>query len=126
MRLKKAIPITETRNVEVAMDAINALNHATFWSGDQNINSATFGVIGSMFYPQRVVQFRSEDEKRGGGHGCHQRAQPRHVLERRSEHQLRHLRGDRLHVLSAARGAVRGTLHILMAALWEQLSGARV
>jgi hypothetical protein len=57
MRLKKAIPITETKNVEVAMDAINALNHATFWSGDQNINSATFGVIGSMFYPQRVVQF---------------------------------------------------------------------
>ncbi len=33
------------------MDAINALNHATFWSGDQNINSTTFGVIGSMFYP---------------------------------------------------------------------------
>jgi hypothetical protein len=57
MRLKKAIPITETKKVEVAMDAINALNHATFWSGDQNINSATFGVIGSMFYPQRVVQF---------------------------------------------------------------------
>jgi hypothetical protein len=57
MRLKKAIPITETKKVEVAMDAINALNHATFWSGDQNINSTTFGVIGSMFYPQRVVQF---------------------------------------------------------------------
>jgi hypothetical protein len=57
MRLKKAIPITETKKVEVAMDAINALNHPTFWSGDQNINSATFGVIGSMFYQPRVVQF---------------------------------------------------------------------
>ena len=33
-----------------AMDAFNALNHATFWSGDQNINSTTFGVISSMFY----------------------------------------------------------------------------
>jgi hypothetical protein len=43
--------------VELAMDAINALNHATFWSGDQNINSTTFGVIGSMFYQPRVVQF---------------------------------------------------------------------
>jgi hypothetical protein len=29
----------------------------TFWSADQNINSTTFGVIGSMFYPERVVQF---------------------------------------------------------------------
>jgi hypothetical protein len=57
MRMKKAIPIAETKKVELAMDAINALNHATFWSGDQNINATTFGVIGSMFYPQRVVQF---------------------------------------------------------------------
>jgi hypothetical protein len=77
MRLKKAIPITETKKVELA-------------------------------------------------HGCHQRAQPPHVLERRSEHQLHHLRRDELHVLSAARGAVRGALHILMPPLWEQLSGARV
>ena len=57
MRLKKAIPITETKNVEVAVDAINALNHPTFWSGDQNINSTSFGVMGSMFYQPRVVQF---------------------------------------------------------------------
>ena len=57
MRLKKAIPITETKKLELAMDAINALNHATFWSGDQNINATNFGVIGSMFYLPRVVQF---------------------------------------------------------------------
>jgi len=57
LRLKKSIPITESKKLELAMDAINALNHATFWSGDQNINSTSFGVIGSMFYPQRVVQF---------------------------------------------------------------------
>jgi hypothetical protein len=57
IRLKKTIPIKESKQLELNMDAINALNHATFWSGDQSINSTTFGVIGSMFYPQRVVQF---------------------------------------------------------------------
>jgi hypothetical protein len=57
MKLKKTIPITEAKKVEVAMEAINALNHASFWSGDQNINSTTFGVVSYMFYPQRVVQF---------------------------------------------------------------------
>ena len=40
------------------MDAFNALNHATFWAGDQNINSTTFGTMSSMFYnPPRVMQF---------------------------------------------------------------------
>ena len=57
LKLNKAIPITETKKLELAMEAINALNHATFWSGDQNINSTSFGVIGYMFYPPRVVQF---------------------------------------------------------------------
>src|ERR1035437_6502706 len=66
------------------------------------------------------------DGKSGTGDGCDQRAQSRHLLERRSEYQLHHLRSDRFHVLSAARGAVRGTLHILMPPLWEQVSGARV
>jgi hypothetical protein len=57
MRLKKSIPLTEAKKLELAMDAVNALNHPTFWSGDQNINSTTFGVVSSMFYAQRVVQF---------------------------------------------------------------------
>jgi hypothetical protein len=57
LKLNKAIPITETKKLELAMEAINAFNHATFWSGDQDINSTSFGVIGYMFYPQRVVQF---------------------------------------------------------------------
>ena len=39
------------------MDAINALNHATFYAGDQNINSTTFGQVGFMFFLPRVVQF---------------------------------------------------------------------
>ena len=55
--LIKAVRITEHRNVELRMDAFNALNHATFWSGDQNINSTQFGVIGSIFYPARIMQF---------------------------------------------------------------------
>jgi hypothetical protein len=57
LKLNKAIPITETKKLELAMEAINAFNHATFWSGDQDINSTSFGVIGYMYYPQRVVQF---------------------------------------------------------------------
>ena len=57
MRLRKTVNITEHKSLVLQMDAINALNHATFYSGDQNINATTFGVIGSMFYNPRVVQF---------------------------------------------------------------------
>ena len=57
LRLKKSIPITEAKKIEVAMDALNALNHATFWAGDQNINDTYFGVLGYTFYAPRVVQF---------------------------------------------------------------------
>jgi hypothetical protein len=56
-RVKKIVVIKETQRVELVMDAINALNHATFWSGDQNINSTQFGVVSSMFYAPRIVQF---------------------------------------------------------------------
>lgn len=57
MSLKKKIAITEHQSLDIRMDAFNALNHATFWSGDQNINSNTFGLMSSMFYNPRVVQF---------------------------------------------------------------------
>jgi len=66
MRMQKAIPITETRKLVLMMDAINALNHATFYPGDQYINNfdyssgaitQQFGVISSVFYNARVVQF---------------------------------------------------------------------
>jgi hypothetical protein len=57
MSLLKKIPITEAHNVEFRMDAFNAFNHATFWAGDQNINSNTFGLMSSMFYGSRVMQF---------------------------------------------------------------------
>lgn len=57
MRLKKTLNITEHQKVELLMDAFNAPNHPTFWVGDQNINSSTFGVISSMFYSPRILQF---------------------------------------------------------------------
>jgi hypothetical protein len=63
--LMKTVNITEHQSLELRMEAFNALNHATFWSGDQYINSVLpsqntfqpFGVISSVFYPPRVVQF---------------------------------------------------------------------
>jgi len=55
--LNKAIKFSEAKSIELRMDAINAMNHATFYSGDQNINTTTFGVISSMFYNPRVLQF---------------------------------------------------------------------
>jgi hypothetical protein len=55
--LLKTVNITEHQNVEFRADAFNALNHATFYSGDQNINTTTFGVISSTFYPARIMQF---------------------------------------------------------------------
>jgi hypothetical protein len=57
MSLLKTVKITEHQNVEFRADAFNVLNHATFWSGDQNINTTTFGVISSTFYPARIMQF---------------------------------------------------------------------
>ncbi len=57
MSLIKGVEISEHQKVELRMEAINALNHATFYSGDQNINTTTFGVISSMFYNPRVLQF---------------------------------------------------------------------
>jgi hypothetical protein len=55
--VKKQIEISERVNAEIRMDAYNALNHATFWVGDQNINTNTFGEVSSMFFNPRVLQF---------------------------------------------------------------------
>jgi hypothetical protein len=57
MNLAKNIKIVEGKTLELRMDAYNALNHSTFWSGDQNINSNTFGVISSTFFNPRVMEF---------------------------------------------------------------------
>jgi hypothetical protein len=57
MSMKKKVQITERVSLDIRADAFNTLNHATFWSGDQNINSNTFGFMSSMFYNPRVMQF---------------------------------------------------------------------
>jgi hypothetical protein len=43
----KKIPIRESMNLELRGDAFNVFNHPTFFVGDQNINSATFGTVNS-------------------------------------------------------------------------------
>jgi hypothetical protein len=52
----KAVPVREQQVLELRMDAFNMLNHPSFFAGDQNINSTTFGVISST-YGSRLVQF---------------------------------------------------------------------
>ena len=51
----KRTAITETANVEFRFEAFNVLNHPVFFVGNQNINSANFGKIVSVFSP-RVIQ----------------------------------------------------------------------
>ena len=53
--LLKRTAITETANVEFRAEFFNVLNHPVFFVGNQNINSANFGKIVSVFAP-RVVQ----------------------------------------------------------------------
>ena len=48
MSLQRKFRITERQSIELRMEGVNVLNHPTFYVGDQNINSTTFGVIGSM------------------------------------------------------------------------------
>ncbi len=57
MNLAKNIKIKERHTLELRMDAYNALNHTTFWVGDQGINGTTFGVINSTFFNPRVMEF---------------------------------------------------------------------
>ena len=51
--------ITEHQNLLLRRETFNALNHATFYVGDQNINSTSpgFGAITSTFYTPRVMEF---------------------------------------------------------------------
>jgi len=59
MSLSKVVKITEHDSIQLRMEAFNAINHPTFWSGDQNINSTSpaFGTITSTFYNPRVMEF---------------------------------------------------------------------
>jgi hypothetical protein len=55
--IQKNIRITERQSVEVRMEGVNVLNHPTFWVGDQNINSTSFGAVASMLNSPRIMQF---------------------------------------------------------------------
>jgi hypothetical protein len=54
--ITKGIQITERIKLELKGQAFNVLNHPTFFVGDQNINSNTFGQIGSTLSSPRVIQ----------------------------------------------------------------------
>lgn len=54
--LIKRIKISETTNLELRLDAFNALNHTNYFVGEANdINSTSFGKITSTFEP-RILQ----------------------------------------------------------------------
>jgi hypothetical protein len=57
MSVQRRFRITERQSLELRMEGVNILNHPTFYVGDQNINSTTFGALGSMFNTPRVMQF---------------------------------------------------------------------
>ncbi len=57
LSLMKNFRLSEKHSIEFRGDAFNILNHATFWSGDQNINASDFGAIVSTFFPSRILQF---------------------------------------------------------------------
>jgi len=52
----KGIQIRENLRLDLKGQAFNVLNHPTFFVGDQNINSSSFGQIGSTQSVPRVVQ----------------------------------------------------------------------
>jgi len=56
-RVGKTTKFTERQSLEFYMDATNVFNHPTWFVGDQNINSTTFGKITSNFFGRRLVQF---------------------------------------------------------------------
>jgi len=56
--IQKNVKLFESHTLQFRMDATNMWNHATFFVGDQNINSTTFGKITSTFFGRRLVQFQ--------------------------------------------------------------------
>jgi hypothetical protein len=55
--VQKKIRLTERHSLELRMESTNALNHATFFAGDQVLDSTNFGRITSMQFAPRLVQF---------------------------------------------------------------------
>jgi hypothetical protein len=54
--LIKNIQLTERQSLMLRVEGVNVLNHPTFWVGDQNINSTTFGAVASMLNSPRIMQ----------------------------------------------------------------------
>jgi hypothetical protein len=54
--LQKSVPIREGQSLEIRIQGSNILNHPTFFPGDQNINSTTFGVVNGVG-GSRIMQF---------------------------------------------------------------------
>lgn len=57
MALEKSFALKENVNLLFRGEAFNVFNHPTFWSGDHNINSPSFGLIGSTLTSPRIMQF---------------------------------------------------------------------
>lgn len=55
--IQKNTRITEKQSVEIRMESTNIFNHPTWYVGDQNIDSTTFGRITSTFFGRRLIQF---------------------------------------------------------------------
>jgi hypothetical protein len=55
--VQKVTHVTEKLSVELRAEAINVLNHPTFFVGNQNINGTDFGIVGTSLLAPRVVQF---------------------------------------------------------------------
>jgi hypothetical protein len=54
---RKVTKITETKALELRMEAANLFNHTTWYVGNNSVNSTTFGMITSQFYGNRRIQF---------------------------------------------------------------------
>ena len=57
MAVVKRVKLTERQSVDIRMDALNALNHPTFFLGDQLLDSTSFGRVTSAAFDRRIVQF---------------------------------------------------------------------
>jgi hypothetical protein len=55
LSLFKSIPVTERLKLQLRFESFNLFNHAQFQIPDNDVNSPTFGVIGSA-NPGRIIQ----------------------------------------------------------------------
>lgn len=55
--VQKETRISEGKVLTFRTTAVNAFNHLTWWIGDQNVQSTTFGKLTTQFYGNRLLQF---------------------------------------------------------------------